>query len=81
MAAKHFIMYYQKGAGTYIITEPRPWARENKNYFPTYNFTSKHPTVTKIEKVLIDRFNFKKVLITKDIVLIQNIDPNLNFDN
>ena len=31
MAAKHFIMYYQKGAGTYIITEPRPWARENKD--------------------------------------------------
>ena len=81
MAAKHFIMYYQKGAGTYIITEPRPWARENKEHFPKYNFTSKHPTVAKIEKVLIDQFNFKKVLTTKDIVLIQNIDPNLNFDN
>jgi hypothetical protein len=81
MAAKHFIMYYQKGAGTYIITEPRPWARENKKHFPAHDFITNHPTVAKIEKVLIDRFHFKKVLITKDIVLIQNIDPNLNFDN
>lgn len=80
MAAKHFIMCYQKGAGTYIITEPRPWARENKQHFPTYDFISKHPTVAKIEKVLIDRYHFKKVLITKDIVLVQNIYPSLNFD-
>lgn len=29
MAAKHFLIFYQKGVGTYIITEPRSWAREN----------------------------------------------------
>jgi hypothetical protein len=80
MAAKHFIIYYQKGAGTYIVTEPRPWARENKKHFPAHDFITNHPTVAKIEKVLIERFHFKKVVNTKNIVLIQNVDPDLNFD-
>jgi hypothetical protein len=38
MAAKHFMIYYQKGSGTYVVTEPRPWARENQHHFPNYNF-------------------------------------------
>lgn len=80
MAAKHFIIYYQKGAGTYIVTEPRPWARENKKHFPTHDFITNHPTVAKIEKVLIESFHFKKVVNTKDIVLIQNVAPDLSFD-
>jgi hypothetical protein len=32
MAAKHFMIYYQKGSGTYVVTEPRPWARENQHH-------------------------------------------------
>jgi len=34
MAAKHFMFYYKRGTGTFVVTEPRPWARENQNLFP-----------------------------------------------
>jgi len=75
MAAKHFMIYYQKGTGTYVVTEPRPWARENKNYFP--DFVKKHPTSIEVEDWLINNKNFKRVINTNKIILVQNIDPNL----
>ncbi|MEI8087375.1 MAG: hypothetical protein WCG93_14290 [Paludibacter sp.] len=77
MAAKHFMIYYQKGSGTYIVTEPRPWARENKHHFPDYDFVIKHPTSNEVDEWLIKNKNFKKVINTNEIILVQNIDPNL----
>jgi hypothetical protein len=44
MAAKHFMMYYKRGTGTFIITEPLPWARENQELFPDYNFIDRNQT-------------------------------------
>lgn len=78
MAAKHFMIYYQRGTGTYVVTEPRPWARENKKYFQNFTFIkSDHPTTNEIEDWLIDNKNFQKVIDTSDIVVIQNLDPKL----
>jgi hypothetical protein len=33
MAGKHFLIYYHRGAGTFVVTEPRPSARENQYSF------------------------------------------------
>ncbi len=29
MAAKNFIIYYKRGTGTYVVTEPRPSEEKN----------------------------------------------------
>ena len=79
MAAKHFMIYYQQGSGTYLLTEPRPWARENRHHFPNYTFQAdNHPTTEVIEEWLIDNRNFQKVFNNDSIFLIQNVDPNLD---
>jgi hypothetical protein len=76
--AKHFMIYYVKGTGTYIVTEPRPWARENQNLFPNYTFQAKdYPTTNFIEDWLIENRNFVRVFENDEIVLIQNLNPNL----
>ena len=33
MASKHFMIYYNNGTGTYFVTEPMPWAKENRAFF------------------------------------------------
>ena len=77
MASKHFMIYYKKGTGTYIVTEPRPWARENQDYFPGYTFQSNnHPTTEIIEQWLIHNKNFHKVVETDTVCVIQNLDPD-----
>ncbi len=80
MAKKHFMIYYKKGTGTVIVTEPRPWSRENTNLFSEeYDFIVKFPTTNNIEKLLIKNYNFKKVINEKGIVLLQNLDINFDF--
>lgn len=79
MAAKHFIIYYKQGTGTYVVTEPRPWARENQQYFPNYTFQpNNHPTTLIIEEWLIANRNFQRVVDNDFISLIQNVDPDLD---
>jgi hypothetical protein len=79
MAAKHFMIYYHKGTGTYVVTEPRPWARENQHHFPKYNFQpNNHPTTDFVESWLIDNKNFQRVIDNDEISLIQNVDPNID---
>jgi hypothetical protein len=78
MAAKHFMIYYGIGTGTYIVTEPRPWARENQNLFPNFTFQpNNHPTTNFIEDWLIENRNFVRVFVNDDIIVIQNLNPNL----
>jgi hypothetical protein len=78
MAAKHFLIYYLKGSGTFVVTEPRPWARENQHHFPDFTFGSdNHPTTDFIESWLIENKKFKKVVDSPNIVVVQNLDPNL----
>lgn len=78
MAAKHFMMYYQRGIGTFIINEHRPWAKENQNLFPEYNFVRRYPTTNVVESRLINQFGFRQVVRNDDIVLIQNLKTNSN---
>lgn len=75
---KHILIYYKKGTGTYVVSEPRPWARENSILFPDYDFDKKHPTTETIEKWLIKNKNFKKSEFkNSNITLIFNLDPNV----
>ena len=78
MAAKHFMIYYKRGTGTYVVTEPRPWARENQAFFPQFDFVNTHPTTNFVENWLIQNRNFQREIQRPDIVLIQNLDPDLN---
>jgi hypothetical protein len=50
MAAKYFMIYYHKGSGTFVVTEPRPWARENQHHFPNCTFQpNNHHTTDTVE--------------------------------
>lgn len=77
MAAKHFMMYYKRGTGTFVLTEPRPWAKENQILFPDYDFIERVPTTNTVEQLFINQYGFQKVLENEDVVLIQNVDTNL----
>lgn len=82
MAKKHFMIYYQKGTGTFVITEPRPWARENRNLFGGLNFDDNHPTPNFIEKKLVDEFKFiREIYEEENVVVTYNLNPNLDFQN
>ncbi len=77
--AKHFMIYYKIGTGTFIVTEPLPWARENQHFFPNYNFQDGNvPTTDFVEAWLIANMNFVRVVNNGDVSLIQNVNPNLN---
>ena len=77
--AKHFIIYYKEGTGTFITTEPRPWARENQAHFPDYTFTSEDfPNTNTIINYLIQVHNFQMVINTPSVVLIINHNINNN---
>jgi hypothetical protein len=78
MAAKHFIMYYKRGTGNFVITEPRPWAKENQHVFPEYDFIHRIPITTAVEKRLIDQYGFRTVIENDYVVLIQNLDITLD---
>lgn len=78
MARKHFMIYYKNGTGTYIVTEPRPWSRENQNLFPNFDFTDNFPTTDFIENLLINNHDFQRVYDDDYLTLIQNTNPNLN---
>lgn len=80
MAKKHFIIYYKKGTGGYVISEPRPWARENQHYFPQFDFSiSNHPTTDIIEEWLITNKNFKRgEFENTNVEVIFNLDPNID---
>ena len=76
MANKHFIIYYKNSTGTYIVTEPRPWARENQNLFPGFDFTNITPTTNMIIKWLIENRGFQKQIFEESgIVVISNLNP------
>lgn len=78
---KVFLIFYKIGTGTFIITEPIPWARENQKHFPTYNFTSKNiPTTNTICKYLRKNYNFEKQVDKNGIKAYTNLDPDLNLD-
>ena len=80
MAKKHFMIYYRKGTGSYVISEPRPWARENQHYFPQYNFLgNNHPTSDFIEEWLINNKSFQRGDFNYPTVdVIYNLDPNID---
>lgn len=78
MAAKHFMIYYNSYTGTYVVTEPRPWSRQNQKFFPNFTFKLKNePTTNNIETWLIKKRKFVRVVDNDKVSLIQNVDPNL----
>ena len=80
MANKHFMIYYQNGTGTYVVTEPRPWARENQNFFPDYDFTNNLPTTNVIVNWLIENRGFQiQIFEERRIAVLSNLNPMNNF--
>ena len=77
---KHFLIYYKKGTGTFIVTEPLPWARENQKHFDKYNFTTKVPTTIAICEYLVKKYKFKKQVDKSGVKAYTNLDPDLNLD-
>lgn len=75
--AKHFMIYYKQGTGTYVVTEPRPWARENQGYFPGFDFINNHPTTDEVENYLINNQQFVVGHNDNDVKVIHNLDPGL----
>lgn len=76
--AKHFMIYYKKGTGTFIITEPNPWAKENQHLFLDYDFMTRFPTTNIIESLLINQYSFVRVVNNHNVSLIQNLNTDLN---
>gem|GEM_PF-4969538 len=72
------MIYYKRGTGTFVVTEPRPWSKENQQLFLEYDFVNRFPTTNEVEKRLIDHHGFRKVIENDDVVLIQNLDITLN---
>ncbi|GAA6765734.1 hypothetical protein AAFH68_16720 [Flavobacterium sp. CGRL1] len=76
--AKQFMIYYKRGTGTFVVTEPRPWARENQHHFPGIDFKKNHPKTDTIQNYLIENFNFTVGHNDDQISVIFNLDPNLD---
>lgn len=77
---KHFLIFYKKGTGTFIVTEPLPWARENQAHFSKFNFTTKVPTTNAICEYLVKKYKFKKQVDKNGVKAFTNLDPDLNMD-
>lgn len=76
---KHFIIYYKSGTGTFVVTEPRPWSRENKNYFPSHDFSTGAPRTSEVNQVLIEKFKFeRKDFDDQNITVLFNLNPTLD---
>ena len=73
------MIFYQRGTGTFVVTEPRLWAKENQNLFPEYDFVGRFPTTNAVETRLINEYGFRRVVRNDDIVLIQNLDTTSIF--
>jgi len=78
--AKHFMIYYQKGSGTYVVTTPRRWANENRAHFEGHDFIITHPTTDEIENWLVNNKGFVFGNTQKaDVAIIYNFNANLVF--
>jgi hypothetical protein len=77
MAGKNIMIHYHRRTGSYLVAEPRPWAKENQVHFPTYDFITNHPNMKSNESLLIEQQNSQRVANMPKIVLIQNLDSNL----
>lgn len=76
MNNKHFMIYYKKGTGTYVITEPRPWARENLHLFIGVPLQDGAPRTKTIEDYLIDKHKFKiEEYNDENVTVLINLDP------
>lgn len=77
MNSKHFMIYYCKSAGTFVVTEPLPWARQNQEYFPEYDFITNKPRTEDVNLWLVNHRNFLRE-IYEGFVLLYNFNPNIN---
>lgn len=81
--AKHFLLYYKKGTGTIVITEPRPWARENRHHFPGFDFLNAaighHPTTDEVGEYLIENYHFQQYESPDNLIkVLFNFNPDID---
>lgn len=74
---KQFIIYYKSGTGTYVITEPRAWARENPNHFPNHDVNTLVPN--QIKAYLQNEHEFiTEEYPENNVAVTFNLNPNIN---
>lgn len=77
MNNKHYLIFFCKSAGTYVVTEPLPWSRHNQHHFPQFDFVNTKPRTEDINLWLEENRNFIRHEYIGIVVLI-NLDPNVN---
>lgn len=68
----HFLIFYVKESGSYVITTPRLWAHEH----PTH-FESDNPRDREIEKYLTEIFGFIEIPPNDKTKVLHHFDLNI----
>jgi hypothetical protein len=77
---KHFVIYYHIGTGSYVVTSPRAWARENSHLFPDIDFNASHPRTIDICNLLKRDFGFNtKRYDAPRVSVTYKLDPLFTF--
>ncbi len=79
MNRNHFLIYFKENK--MLSNTPKDWARENKHYFPKYDFSdnqSNIPITDEIVAFLENNFAFSTVA-DDSVAIHYNLNPNLKF--
>ena len=70
------MIYFCKSAGTFVVTEPLPWARQNQEYFLEFDFTNNKPRTEDVNLWLQNNRNFLRENY-EGVVVLYNLNPNI----
>lgn len=73
MNRTHFLIYYVRESGSYIITTPRLWAKANLHHFPNNN----DPRTHAIETYLIENYGFVESVENEETSVIYNFNIHI----
>lgn len=68
----HFLIFYVKESGSYVITTPRLWADTNPSHFKNNS-----PRDVEIEKYLITNFGFTEIPPNNRTKVLHNFSVNI----
>ncbi len=76
MNSKRYIIYYCKSAGTFVVTEPLPWSKQNQQHFPKFDFINSKPRTEDVNLWLQNNRNFLRENY-EGVVVLYNLNPNI----
>lgn len=73
------MIYYSKAAGAMVVTEPRPWARSNPQYFSQLSLPADGSTTSQVVEVLKRKGFMEHSIPDLDMVIIYSFasDPGI----